>query len=227
MYDETSFVGMLLFSGFNGVLLFLLGLVTMTFKRTVSGGRGSASETVTVTGESAAYANPTIPKAWTGDLTTRASGTAGTITMTSGSHTITTASRIDIFWDTGAAYGATVGTVAGASVPFTLASGDALPTLVGGHYDVIACNPVEAAFSVVGDDVQALYASCTNRGYIVFEESGSVAYAKELTSTDPVIWATGDAGANPLAGKLPISVFMSNVNTTSTSSDMKAEASVN
>lgn len=71
-----------------------------------------------------------IPAGKAGTLSTRTDNETGTLTLGSG-HGITTAATIDLFWDGGARYGITVGTVSGTSVPIgadNAGTGDNLPT---------------------------------------------------------------------------------------------------
>lgn len=105
--------------------------VTMSISSVVSGG-GSSIQTLPYlrTGSAGIPHEETIAIATTGTLSTRSTDVAGTLTVATG-HTIVTGDKIDVFWDGGVAYSATVGTVAAApsdtSIPFTLAVGDVLP----------------------------------------------------------------------------------------------------
>lgn len=148
------------------------------------------------------------PQAWSGTLTTRTDDFNGTITMTSGSHAISTGDTIDLFFvhpTTGvnqAMYGATVGTVSGTSVPFTTAvaatAGAVLPT---------ADDPITGMTQVVVDsdwDADKLVAIGTllpNRGVVVFYSSGdTVELVLALTAAEMWFWMDGGTEVNPLAG---------------------------
>ena len=213
----------------SAACLMLLGLVTWTYTRNVSGPGGAVAQTVTASGNTLVRANPTLNKAYTGSLTTRTSGTAGTLTMSAG-HNLTTGCTFDLYWtntdnSAGKAYGCTAGTVATNSVPFTTAAGDALPVAA----TAIIANPtVTAPFSVVGNNAQGVALSCSTPGWCVLVDGSNAALlAKYITPTNPFVWATGDAGTAPLNGLTPVAVRMSNLNTNGTSTDMRAEVLVN
>ncbi len=101
-----------------------MAVATITRRFSVFDKVASRSETITADG--AVIKDPTLAAAKPGRLTTRTSGTVGTLTMESG-HGIANAARLDIYWPAGRRYGVVVGTVAGLAVPFTGGNGDALP----------------------------------------------------------------------------------------------------
>ncbi len=123
-------------------------------------------ETRTITADGTTLKDPTLAAAKKGALTTRVSGTAGTLTMDAG-HGFLDGQRIDIFWAGGAAYGATIGTVATNSVPFTGAAGDALPD---DETAITAMVPQLEAFDVPSADLQSLLCGCLSPAYFVFLE---------------------------------------------------------
>lgn len=150
-----------------------------------------------------------------GQLTTRTSATVGELTMASG-HAITTGQRLDIYWEEagvkGCRRGVTVGTVASLAVPFTLGSGDNLPTNLTA---VTAQVPAEEAFLVTGSNVQFIFAKATRRACIVFADASSAelhAIEAELDGTTGggYQWFTGNGVTNPLAGDAVAKVFISN-----------------
>lgn len=100
----------------------------------------------------------------------RTSDTAGTLTLPTG-HGITTASIIGIFWSGGRAYHATVGTVNAApndtSVPFTLASGDAIPS--GSATAIVASKRVQVQDASFDTSRMELFAlTCDQRSAAQF-----------------------------------------------------------
>jgi hypothetical protein len=101
---------------------------TIQYGVTVSGGGGSISQQVARTCDGAGTREITLAASQAGSLTTRTDNTHGTITMTSGGHTITTAELVDLYWTGGRRYNVVVGTVSGTSVPFSGGSGDNLPS---------------------------------------------------------------------------------------------------
>lgn len=204
----------------------MMGLESLTFNRTITGGGINAIDSETVTGEARRSANPTIAATKTGTLSTRGSDTAGTLTMESG-HGITTGARIDIYWDTVGSgnyvTSCTVGTVAGLSVPFTTAVG-VLPIATTA---VRACVANEASLPVVGDDIQALVAACGTAPalFVVADGSGDLA-TFYTTASGAFGWKTGD-GTNPLAGDTATKVFISvDKAGTTTTTDAKIAAIV-
>ncbi|MEA1951483.1 MAG: hypothetical protein U9N87_08865 [Planctomycetota bacterium] len=149
-----------------------------------------------------------------GTLSTRTTDTAGTLTMDDAGHGISTGDIIDIYWTGGVAYGATVGTVSGTSVPFTLAGGDALPAQ---GTDVTADVQQEINTDFDGDDMKMLAVVSTKRGHIHFqEEDGTDIDAEELSSNEGWTWASDTGVTNPLAGNPVGQVMASNGDLTGT-----------
>lgn len=128
-------------------------------------------------GDSTGTAEPTTGDFWadwkmTGQLTTRVSDTAGTITLASGS--IGTGQLTSFRWNSnanGASFSA--GTVSGSSVPFTGATGDALPALntVGNVY------PQPAGFQELDLDVEN---SAIDKGNYTYGASGAAGSMSSL-----------------------------------------------
>jgi hypothetical protein len=148
----------------------------------------------------------TVPIGQPAQLTTRTSGTAGTLTMTNSSHGIITGQKIDISWATGVAYNATVGTVAGTTVPFTLASGDALP--MGTNPPVVAATPVLVEVEIIGSNIAIIALSLelpnpsdTSLGKARFLDGSSTeVLAKTMTGNAPQVWDVAGGSSNPFSG---------------------------
>lgn len=99
----------------------------------------------------------TLTAAKVGQLTTRGSNTAGTLTMAAG-HGFTTAAKLDIYWAGGRRYNVTIGTVSVNSVPFTLGAGDNLPDNLTA---VTAMIPhVETGLNVTAANIVGAVAKC-------------------------------------------------------------------
>lgn len=152
-----------------------------------------------------------LPAADDGELTTRASDTAGTLTMESG-HGISTGNDIDIFWTAGGvakcARGATAGTVSSLSVPFTGASGDALPTL---NSDVTADVRIEVDTVFDGDDVLMVVMKSTRKGHFDFQDSSDATlHQAKFTADEPWFWVSDTGVSNPLTGNPVDKLFLSN-----------------
>jgi hypothetical protein len=91
--------------------------VTVTYSINVSGGGLSMAASIVRSGSAPIGLSETLAAAKTGTLSTRTDDDTGTLTM-AGGHAIVDSQEIDIYWEGGALLGATVGTVAGNSVPF-------------------------------------------------------------------------------------------------------------
>ncbi len=155
-----------------------------------------------------------------GQLTTRGSNTAGTLTMTTG-HGFTTGVRLDIYWVGGVRRGVTVGTVSVDSVPFTLGAGDNLPDNLTA---VVAMIPAAYVLTFTGDNCK--FADGSNptvaRVSFVFTQSDStlifgVTINTGLSATgDCWSWNYSSGTTNPFAGVTNGKVYMSHDSTTVT-----------
>jgi len=151
----------------------------------------------------------TLPKADAGTLTTRTDDTDGELTMADAGHGITTGDQIDIFHDGGVSYGATAGTVAGTTVPFTGAGGAVLPA----EDDPITADvQVEVDVDFDGDKAEMVIVMATLRGHVIWIDTGaSTLDASQLTATEPWQWIAGQGVTNPLLAGNPVDkVFLSN-----------------
>lgn len=196
----------------------LLGAVTMQITRAISGVI-NANETVTANDESQIVASPTIPAAADGDLTTRTSNTAGTLTMDSAGHGIATGDRFDIYWAGGQCYGAIAGTVAGASIPFTGAAGDVLPAAATA---IIACKCIDAPLGFTGNNLTAIAVYSTVRGYIVVADATTNHIVYYLPAGRVDSWDSTQVTVNPVAGDTPTKAWFSHAQTSGAVTTMKA-----
>ena len=178
----------------------------------------SYAQTVTITSDNAIVSEKSVAAgvAPSGTLTTRTSDTVGTLTMASGSHGITTASRMDIYWDAGTGmgsgirYGVTVGTVSGTSVPFTVGAGDVLPVATTA---VIAKVPEVESVVVTGSNVTGIGISSAFAGTVVVAAGSTNTLPQRFTSPGAYNWNATTGGTNPLAGASITQVFMSHAST--------------
>lgn len=180
-----------------------------------------ATFTVSATAMETAAPNGTgtLVAAKTGNLTTRTSDTAGTLTMDSG-HGITTGQRLDIFWSGGSGYAATVGTVSVDSVPFTGLVG----TLPADESEITAQVPTQVNVSVTGTDVKFIVATAglTFGDYgcnvIITRSDNTVSEAYQLTASAPADgWNGATYGpANPVSGETIAKVFFAQGNSAKT-----------
>lgn len=151
-------------------------------------------------------ASETLAAAATGVLTIRTNGTDGSLTMTTG-HGITTGARLDIYWSGGSCRGALVGTVATNVVPFTAATGTALPAAATA---ITAMVPSEKVFNVVGNNCTAIGGGGDAAFTVVWADGSNVEkHFVVRTGAGGAQWQTGDDATNPLAGDTPTKVFLS------------------
>lgn len=144
--------------------------------------------------------DPTLAVAKVGSLTTRTSDTAGTLTMAA-SHGILSADIIDIYWSDGQATSALVGTVAGNSVPFTLATGDAMPLVTTA---ITAMVQHVENFNVIDGDLQALFVGAANAACSAtfYDDADAVVGVARVpagsTTNKHFIWDIGDGTTIPV-----------------------------
>ena len=188
-------------------------MATATANLTLSVGGITIQGLVSRSAEGQISHDPVLPPADAGSLTTRTNDTDGTLTMDEGDHGISTADVIDIFWTDAqgsakCAYGATVGTVSGTSVPFTGASGDALPAA---DTAVTADVQVEINADFDGDDVLMIALQSMRKGHFDFQDSGSSSlHQAKLSAAEPWWWISDTGAANPLSGNPVDKVLVGN-----------------
>ena len=193
-----------------GVAFSLGGLsIQQTINRTVDHPNGFGPITLAV-------AQPAI-------LTTRTSDTAGTITMDSGGHTITTAAIIDIYDNVGGtvSYDATVGTVSGTSVPFTLAKGDVLPiatSVIAVALRTTINTTIDGdAIVMIGIEAKSTDASSTTAAHLQFDDTGAAEIAEiDLVANVPKIWDITGGDTNVFTGNPITACYASNGSLTET-----------
>lgn len=175
----------------------------------------------TIESDGAYPRNPSLAAAKEGRLTTRTSGTAGTLTMDAG-HGIVDGDIIDIYWANGIAHKATVGTVAVNSVPFTGASGsfgDPSDSLPADETDVTVMVCHEEEFAFTKTNLESLIAGCGGVQMVarVCEADGTdILTIVVHPGTRQYLWNTDDpaGAANPL-GEDPGKVFLTHGDSTS------------
>ena len=138
----------------------------------------------------------TLPAAKAGTLSTRTSDTAGTLTL-GAAHGILEADVIDIYWDGGRAYGATVGVIDVLDVPFTLAAGDVLPAedaAITAQKQTVIDTDFDA------DLLVAVAAGCTQKVCIGVMEVAARSKTLDVAAAEACWWVDDQWTANPLAG---------------------------
>ncbi len=154
----------------------------------------------------------TLNAAVTGTLSNRADNTNGILTLAA-NHGITDAEIVTIFWtDTDGvqqfAYGATVGTVANTSVPFTGAAGTVLPTA-----NTAVSVDVEQEFNIDfdGDDLEQIIAVNNKTAAIQFVDAGdAVIDAVVRAANECYLYINGISATNPLTGNAVDAIRLAN-----------------
>lgn len=178
----------------------------------------SYQQTVSITSDNLALSEKAVGAgaAPAGTLTTRTDNVTGTITMTSGSHGITTGQRLDIYWDagtgmgSGCAYGATAGTVSGTSIPFATANGDILPAATTA---LIVKVPETESIVVTGNNATGIGIFSTYPGTVVIAAGSTNTFVKRFTTAGAYNWNATTGGTNPLAGASITQIWTSHAST--------------
>jgi len=183
-------------------------MVTRNYAVSLSGGV-SISRSQARSADGGSDRNPTIPKGFTGTLTTRTDDNTGTVTLTAG-HGITTGDNVDIYWDGGVQYDVTVGTVSTNSMPFDSGIGDNLPiattAVVVSVRQQINCAIDGDALSILGLQLKFTSVNETSMGHVDFQDSGGSEIAEiDLQANGVQVWDVTGGSANPFTGN-PITV---------------------
>jgi len=201
----------------------------LQFTQGMSGGGTSIqSPTVIRSGSGSIGVDETLAAGRACTLSTRASGTAGTLTIVTG-HTIITGDKIDIHWTDGganfSAYGATAGTVASApsdtSIPFTLAAGDALPvatTAVVVSEQLVINHLIDGDNTrIIGVVVETLDTSLRTGVHVQFlDVTPTEVCALDLVTNVPRFFDIQGGSSNPFTGNVILSMRASNGGTSTT-----------
>lgn len=175
-------------------------------KTVITGGSISInSPTITRSGSGVIGIEEPLPVTQAGSLTTRTGDTVGTITMTSGDHTIATGNIIDIYWAGGVRYGVTVGTVSTTAVPITEGAGDNLPiaatavTVVPQYSINVAIDGDEAELIVL--ILETTVNTLRTAGHVQFRDaSNNEIAAIELVTNVPKVYDITGGATNPFTG---------------------------
>ena len=191
------------------MVLFALGAlgVTVTYSVGINGLGMAIQRPIQRAGSGSIGLDETLSVAQAGSLTTRTNDTSGTITMSSGDHTIATGNTIDIYWDGGVRYGVTVGTVSTTSVPISSGSGDNLPDQ---DTDVTVVVPQTANVLIDGDEAHliAIELSTNDRslrtaGHVQFQDSADAEVAEiDLVANVPKVYDLDGGDTNPFTGNI-------------------------
>ena len=193
----------------------------------ISAGGLTLVSSVSRTGDAPIAYDVALPVAYSGTLSTRTTDVAGTLTVVTG-HTIVTGDEFDLHWvDSGTkkvAYGCTAGTVAAptgdTSIPFTGASGDALPVV---DSTVTFCEQTEITMNIDGDNVHIIGIGVMSTqstddlgAHIQFNDSGSAEIAEiDFATNKPQVWDIDGGSSNPFTGNPIVQALCSHANTDS------------
>lgn len=171
-------------------------------------------QNVTASTDAELTAEPSVPAAKTGALTTRTDANTGTLTMDPG-HGFTDGAKISIFWNGGSRSNVTVGTVATNSVPIDLGSGDDLPD---DETTITAAVPTSVPFSVIGDNVDAVGSFSPVSGTVEYMNGSTVLLTHQILPNmgGGKTWMAGvmHTGSNPLAGVTTTAVRFAHTDST-------------
>ena len=214
-----AFYGFLAFVGFLLLIGSGLKVVSQVFNNSTSGQTGGQSS-VTITANGSVKGSALVPAAQPGVLTTHTTNTTGSLTMTNSNHGIITGQRIDIYWTGGQCYGAVAGTVAGSVVPIASVSGGSNLPASSTAVTIGICT--SAAFEATGNNVTSLVCCppinnpVALDSYFVFASVAPADILTEYVITGTFFqWYTGNGVTNPLAGLVPLKVWMSHDDTAS------------
>lgn len=178
-------------------------MATISYTVGISGGGMSVSKSYSITADSIASYEVTLPVGKTGELTTRTDDNTGVATMDSG-HGLATSDVVDVYWSGGVRYGMTA-TVAGDAVTLDGGAGDVLPAT---STDVVVTEQVVINANIDGDEVEFIAVSLeytdpssTAVGHADFQESDDTQVAHlDLTANQPYIVNVNGGATNPFTG---------------------------
>lgn len=186
---------------------------SFTNRLTLSGSLGGVSLNSTFSVEAAGAFGQQFdtPAAKSGNLTTRESDTAGTLTMADG-HGIGENDVFDLYHSGGVTYGCVAGEVVGNTVQFTGGSGAVLPADES-PITAQVCINIDIDFD--GDTLVALGILASKVGHIAFlDAADTVLLAIPLLAGQAWFWLDDTVATNPLAGDVVASARVSNGATT-------------
>ncbi len=192
---------------------------TLNYSVSVSGLGGNIAQNIPRSADGGSIREVSLPVGKAGTLTTRTDVNTGQITMASAGHGITTGANVDIYWEGGVQYNATVGTVVGTTVPFDGGEGDDLPT---NGTDVVVSVRQLIAIDLDGDKLALLainqkYSNSleTANSHIAFYEGGLAEIAElDLQANTPQVFDITGGATNIFTGNPIDTAYASNGSTT-------------
>jgi len=196
--------------------------IELRHKTTISGGSVSInSPAISRSGSGGIGLEETLPFAQAGVLTTRTDADTGTITMGSGSHTISNGNVVDVYWAAGVHYGATVGTVSTTTVPIDSGTGDDLPSA---DTAVVVVPQFSANVAIDGDNVALIVMiletttkSLRDAGHVQLRDVSNAEIAEvDLVANVPKVYDITGGDSNPFTGNPITNIKASTAGTSAT-----------
>jgi hypothetical protein len=191
---------------------------SLNLNNTVTGLGANIGGTAVRTADGGGSLDPTIPKGYSGSLTTRTDNNTGTVTLSAG-HAITTGMKVDIYWTGGVQYDVTVGTVSVNSMPFDLGVGANLPA----QDTAVIVSPRVTINCTIDGDVMPLLAmkqefadaSITALSHIDFHDAAAdLIAAMDLEANVLHVYDIDGGASNPFIGDVITVAYASNSSTT-------------
>jgi hypothetical protein len=180
---------------------------TLNYSVSISGLGGAISRNTPRTADGGGAREITVPKGFAGTLSTRTDNETGTLTLGNG-HGITTGQIIDLYWNGGARYEITVGTVSGNSVPIGAddsGSGSNLPIATTA---IVASPRVAFNADIDGDElsllaIQQVYANTAETAksrVSLLDSADDEIAALTLDANTPRVFDVEGGDSNPFTG---------------------------
>lgn len=187
----------------------------LTFGLSLSGGGTSITSSQARIADGLGERSVALPVGNAGTLSTRTDASTGEITAADAEHGIATGDAVDIYWDGGVRYGATVGTVAGAAIPVSGGAGDDLPLADAA---VVVTKQVPINADIDGDElvilgIAAIYVSPTSAGkaHVDLRDAANATIEElDLPANSPQIYDVAGGQTNPFAGNPIAKLLASN-----------------
>lgn len=190
------------------ILCLIIGLalvaVTVNYSGAIASGGVSISWTQNRTADGSIAADPTIPVALAGTLSTRTDDDTGVFTG-SGSGLLSENDVVDVYWTGGRRYGMAIGTPSGSTYPLEGGAGDVLPAQATA---ITVAEQTVVNVTIDGDNLEILGlqlfksdAASTARGHITFKDAAADAIAQiDLDANEAQVYDIDAGFTNPFTG---------------------------
>lgn len=151
-------------------------------------------ETVTVASKQNIIVSLTAPKAKSGTLTTRTSGTVGVITLATG-HGIIGGDKVGLYWAGGQCDADVTGDTSTTISITTIAGGDALPSAAT---VIIAGKIAESSIVMSTDDIKAFAIYAGGAGKVAIRSLSDPLLSRQFSAAGQYSWFTDSGITNPV-----------------------------